>query len=158
MKNTSSLTPYRRAWRNPLALLDEVTGDLKRGFEDWPRLSLLPRDLKNAGFNPTMDAFEKDGELVVKVDLPGLDKSDVKVAMRNGNLELRGERKEEKEIKEDDFYRCERSYGQFFRSLPMPENVTEKDIKAKFKNGVLEVHVPLPPEAREEPAREITIS
>jgi HSP20 family protein len=86
-------------------------------------------------------ADEKD-EIVVKVDLPGLDQKDIEVTVQDGTLTIRGERKKEKEEKREDYYYAERSYGAFLRSLPLPKGVEADKVKATFKKGVLEVHLP----------------
>jgi HSP20 family protein len=93
--------------------------------------------------------FEKDNRLVTKIDLPGTKKGDVKVEVTEGQLVISGERKHEAEEKREDFYRCEREYGSFYRSVPLPEGVKLDDVKATFADGVLEVSVPMP--ARAEP-------
>ena len=97
----------------------------------------------------------------MKIDLPGLKKEDVKVEVTDGYLTISGERKREEEEKKDDFYRCEREYGSFYRAVPLPEGAKLEDVKATFAGGVLEVSVPLPAKAEatvrtvaiEEPAK-----
>jgi HSP20 family protein len=95
-------------------------------------------------WTPTIDAFEKEGELVVKADLPGLAKENIKVTIEEGDLVLRGERKVEKQTKEKDFYRNECCYGNFYRRLALPFEADPKLIAAAYKDGVLEVKVPIP--------------
>lgn len=92
---------------------------------------------------PKMNVFEKDGELVVKADLPGVDKDNVKVYLEENYLVIQGERKMEKEVKEDNFYRAECEYGTFFRRLPLNFEVDPGLIKATFTSGVLELKVPI---------------
>jgi HSP20 family protein len=99
---------------------------------------------EGAAFTPAIDVFEKDNRLVTRVDLPGLKKEDVKVEVTDGYLTISGERKSEVEEKKDDFYRCERGYGSFYRTVPLPEGVKIEDVKATFSDGVLEVSVPTP--------------
>jgi HSP20 family protein len=89
---------------------------------------------------------KKDDHLLVRADLPGMTKDAVEVTLDNGELVLSGKRKEETEDTEDNYYRCERHYGSFYRRLPLPFEVDAKMIKANFKEGVLEVKVPMPPE------------
>jgi HSP20 family protein len=96
-----------------------------------------------AGWAPTMDVFEKDGKLTVKADLPGMKKEDVEVSLDNGDLVLKGERRSEREATRGDYYFAERSYGQFYRRLPLAFDVDPKEIKAQFTDGVLEVTVPI---------------
>jgi HSP20 family protein len=87
---------------------------------------------------------------VTKIDLPGMKKDDVKVEVTDGQLAISGERKSEAEEKREQFYRCEREYGSFYRRVPLPEGARIEDVKATFADGVLEVSVPLParPEAK----------
>ena len=92
---------------------------------------------------PKMDVFEKEGELILKVDLPGVPKENVKVTIEENYLVIAGDRKEEKEIKEESYYRMEREYGSFYRRLPLDFEVDPNLIKATFKEGILEVKVPI---------------
>ena len=93
---------------------------------------------------PRMDIFEKDGTLTVKAELPGVQKEDVAITLAGGDLIVRGERKAESEVREEDYYRMERSYGGFYRRLPLPFEVEAEQIKASFADGVLEVTIPKP--------------
>jgi len=107
------------------------------------------RNLRGTGkamtvWTPTIDAFEKEGELIVKADLPGLAKEDIKVTIEEGDLVLRGERKVVKETKNNDFYRNECCYGSFYRRLALPFEADPKLIVAAYNDGVLEVKVPIP--------------
>jgi HSP20 family protein len=98
-------------------------------------------------WTPAVDMADEKDEIVVKVDLPGLDQKDIEVTVQDGTLTIRGERKEEKEEKREDYYYAERSYGAFLRSLPLPKGVGADKVKATFKKGVLEVHLPKATEA-----------
>jgi HSP20 family protein len=91
-----------------------------------------------------MDVFEKNGKVHVKVELPGVNKDAVKVEMADGDLIIQGERRAEQEVREEDYYRMERTYGSFYRRLPIPFEVKAEQIKASFKDGVLEVEIPKP--------------
>lgn len=104
------------------------------------------RRSRAAAWFPKMDVFTDDRDMVMKIDLPGMKKKDIDVSLDNGNLIVRGERAEEKELKDEDCYRCERSYGSFYRSLPVPADLDPKKVTAKFVDGVLEIRVPLPKE------------
>jgi HSP20 family protein len=135
--------------RDPFALLREMTSDWDRMFADagwptfrWPLVRSKP--FEDAIFTPAVDVFEKDNRLITRVDLPGLKREDVKVEVTDGHLAISGERKSEVEDKKDDYYRCERSYGSFYRAVPLPEGVKFEDVKATFADGVLEVSVPVP--------------
>ena len=101
-------------------------------------------DLPETVWRPAIDIEEKDGNYLVKADLPGMNKKDIHLELRDGYLTLRGERKSEQEENKDNYHRIERTYGTFERSFRVPEGVTEKDIHAKYKDGVLELTIPTP--------------
>ena len=169
LKKQESMVPPPAA-RDPFALLRQMTNEFDRMFGDpfypasFPSPSFRAFALPEAvAWSPKVDVFEKDNRLITRVDLPGLKKEDVKVEVTEGHLALSGERKQEIEEKTDTFYRSEREYGSFCRTVPLPEGVKIEDIKATFADGVLEVSVPLPAlvEAKvrtvaiEEPAKEV---
>jgi len=97
---------------------------------------------------PVVDVYEEKDEVVVKADLPGLDKNDIEVNISDSELTLKGGKKKAEEIKEENFYRRERSYGAFLRTVELPCEVQADKVKASFKNGVLEVRVPKTEEAK----------
>lgn len=99
-------------------------------------------------FIPAVETFERDGKLIVRADLPGLDPQDVVVEVTNGVLTLSGERQEKREVDEKGFRHTELRYGRFMRSIALPEGTRESDIHASFSNGVLEISVPLPGETQ----------
>ena len=88
-----------------------------------------------------MDIYSRGEDMYVRLELPGIKAEDVDITLAEHTLAITGERHEDKELKEDDFYRQERSFGSFERSLPLPEKVTEKDVSASFDDGVLEVRI-----------------
>jgi HSP20 family protein len=94
---------------------------------------------------PAVEIFEKGGQFVVRSELPGLRKEDVNVEIEEDTVTIRGERKQESEEKKKHFFRSERSYGSFYRVIPLPEGVRTDHAKATFKDGVLEVTMPAPP-------------
>ena len=94
-------------------------------------------------FLPTTDVFDRKGDLVVRVELPGLDaEKDVSVRVEEGALVIAGERHHKEEVKEEAYYRMETSYGAFTRRVPLPEGIDQDTIMAEYKDGVLEVVVP----------------
>jgi HSP20 family protein len=97
---------------------------------------------------PAMDLVETDEHLVLKADLPGLERDDVAIEVKDGVLTVSGERKAEHEQKSEGFYRVERSFGSFNRSLTLPRGVAAEGIEASFDKGVLEVRIPKPEEAK----------
>ena len=97
---------------------------------------------------PAVDLVEGDNELVLRADLPGLERDDVEVEIKDGVLTVSGERKAEHEEKSDGFHRVERAYGSFSRSIRLPKGVEADAVTADFDKGVLEVHVPKPEERK----------
>ena len=97
---------------------------------------------------PAMDLVEAGDQFVLKADLPGLKDEDVKIEVQDGTLTISGERKSEHEVSEGGWYRIERSFGSFSRSLTLPEHVDASAISASFKDGVLEVSIPKPEERK----------
>ena len=106
-------------------------------------------DLMNRGtWTPAVDIYEVDGALVLKAELPGMQREDIDVNIENNTLTIRGERKLDKEIKQESFHRVERAYGSFERSFSLPNTVDPAKVAAEFKNGVLAVTLPVREEAK----------
>ena len=103
-----------------------------------PLLALAP----GKHFIPTADVFARNGEYVVRWDLPGMDPRDIQVKLREGELTVTGERKVDTEVKEEGYYRRESSYGSFERHVSLPKGIKDSDIKAEYDNGVLEISIP----------------
>ncbi len=95
-----------------------------------------------------MDLYEEKDEIVAKVELPGMEKDDIEVNIIDHRLTVKGEKKKEKEIKEENYYRSERSYGSFIRALDLPKEVQAEKAQASFKDGVLEIRLPKTEEAK----------
>jgi HSP20 family protein len=137
-----------RRQQEPFNVLRQMTSELDRMFDEpwtmfrWPSADLASPDAPI--WSPKVDVVTKDGELVTRVDLPGMKKEDVFVEVQDGYLTLSGERTKEIKEEKDDVYREEREYGSFRRTVPLPKGVKADDVKATFNNGVLEVTVPLP--------------
>jgi HSP20 family protein len=89
-----------------------------------------------------MELFERDGKFVVRTELPGMKREDITVEVTDHTLTIAGERKAEKEVKEKDYYRCERSYGSFRRAITLPATVDKAQIAATYKDGMLEITLP----------------
>jgi HSP20 family protein len=135
-------------WR-PFRELEEM----ERRFEDIlgrPLLSSVWRRLpiEERGWAPAIEVFEKEDKFVVKAELPGMKEEDIDISVVGDTLTIKGERKAESEVKEEDYYCCERSYGSFSRSIAVPPNVDTKKIEASFEDGVLEVSLPKAPEVK----------
>jgi len=142
-------------WR-PFRELEE----LERRFEDIFGRPFLPSarrrlPIEERGWAPPIEVFEKEDKFVVKAELPGIKEEDIDVSVVGDTLTVKGERKTETEVKEEDYYCCERSYGSFFRSIALPSTVDAKKIEASYENGVLEVSLP---KAAEVKPKKISVS
>jgi len=102
------------------------------------------RGSESAMWSPAIEVKQKEGKLLVTADLPGIDKDNVNVHIDDNLLVVEGERRHEKEEKREGYYRSERSYGKFYRSIPLPEGASADTATAQFNNGVLEVTIPVP--------------
>jgi HSP20 family protein len=140
---------------SPFALMRRFAEEMDRFFADFrlgsssllprPELPWASREATPGEWFPSLEIAERGGKLVVRADLPGLTKDDVKVELREDVLCIEGERRHEREEKRKGFYRSERTYGRFYREVPLPEGIDAEQAKATFKNGVLEVTMPAPP-------------
>jgi HSP20 family protein len=139
-------------------LLKEFRQDADRFFGQFGlRRGWLPElEETPIAWMPDVEMIEEKGELIVRADLPGLEAKDVKIEAKGDRLVITGERKQEKEEKTREFYRSERSYGAFARTIPLPEGAIADAAKASFVNGVLEIRMPTPPRT-EAQAKQITI-
>jgi HSP20 family protein len=146
----------------PFSLIRRMTEDMDRLFENLAMGrglgagSGLSSTFDRDTWIPQVETFRRGDKLVVRADLPGLKKEDVDVEINDGVLTISGERCDEREDTRDDFYRTERSYGQFYRAIPLPENVNAESCDATFKDGVLEVNVQLPKQ-QDVKARKVSI-
>ncbi len=125
---------------NPFALMRQFTEDMDRTFAQVPN--------GNAGWRPVIEVKQEKDKLTVTAELPGIKKEDVKVNITDGTLTLEGERKQEKEEKREGYVHTERSYGKFLRSIALPEGARTDQAAAQFKDGMLEITIPVP-EAKE---------
>jgi len=105
-------------------------------------------------FTPAVESYVKEGNLVVRADVPGLELKDIEVSILGNILSVKGERKNEQEVKKDDYLHREVSYGAFERRMSLPEGAATDKVKASFKNGVIEITVPL---AKETVAKKVPI-
>ena len=129
---------------NPFKDLDELESPLSTFFVRTPlrRQNGEQESMTIAEWSPLVDITEDDKEYVIKAELPELRKEDVKVTVENGVLTMSGERKFEKEETKKKYHRVERGYGSFVRTFALPEDADADKVKAVFKHGMLEVHLP----------------
>ena len=143
----------------PFNLLRQMTSELDRVLDEpWALFQFPVPTIDGAAWAPKVDVVAKDNKLVTRVDLPGMKKEDVNVEVADGMMTLSGERRKEFKEEKDDYFREEREYGSFCRTVPLPKGVKSEDVQATFVNGVLEVTVPLPASATEPKATKIAIT
>jgi HSP20 family protein len=146
---------------SPFSLMSSFADEVDRLFEDFGfgRRSLAPfgrRDLWPTEFgemsrqiwSPQIEVFEREGQIIVRADLPGLKKEDVKIDIADDSLTIQGERRQEREEDREGFYRSERTYGSFYRTIRLPEGVNADEARASFRDGVLEISIPVPERAQ----------
>lgn len=159
-KEETELVPWR-GWEplfrgslfnlNPFALMRQFTEEMDRIFG-----APATREAGEWVWAPAIEVKEKDGKLCVTAEIPGVKKEDIKVTVTDSALTIEGERKQEKEEKREGYYRSERSYGKFYRSIALPEGAKTDQAAAQFKDGLLEVTIPVP-EAKEK-AKQIPVT
>jgi HSP20 family protein len=122
---------------------------INRLFEDaFPRARDREEDLNLGTWRPAVDIYEGETGVVLKAELPGIKKEDVSVEVKDNVLTIKGERKVDSEVKEKNYYRRERTHGSFSRSFNLQYAVNPDKIKARFKDGVLQIEVPKPEEEK----------
>jgi len=119
-----------------------------RLFRDAFSSPLGETELSTRSWAPPVDIYETEEAIVLKAELPGVDPKDVEVRVEDNTLYLKGERKFEKEVKEQNYHRVERSYGSFARSFSLPNSISSDKVKAEFKDGLLTLTMPKREEAK----------
>lgn len=124
---------FEEAWKRPFSLFG----------------SLMPRlKTETEVIAPAVDIYEEGDDLVLKAELPGLNKDDIEVKVTDDYITISGEKKKEEKVEEKNYYRYERSYGSFSRTFRLPVEIQTDKAKAKFENGVLEIRIPKTEEAK----------
>lgn len=158
----NQMTPKEDAMQRSLSRW--VPADLSRArfnqmfenaFGDFFSPVVRGEEVSNRNWLPAVDVAETPDALTLYAELPGLSREDVDITLENNVLTVRGERKFEKDVKEENFHRIERAYGAFSRSFTLPSNVKNDAVEATFKNGVLTVRIPKAEEAK---SRKIAIA
>jgi HSP20 family protein len=142
---------------SPFAMMSRMMEDMDRMFDDFGLGGMLApfRQARSMGemgggrglpslWSPRIELGERNGQLVVKADLPGVTKDDIRVELREDTLIIEGERRQEQQEQREGVSYTERSYGSFTRAIPLPQGVQADDVDARFENGVLEVCLKLP--------------
>jgi HSP20 family protein len=121
---------------------------MNRLFEDAVTARGEEKEMISSTWTPSVDIYETENEIVLTAEVPGIDEKDIDIKIENNTLSLQGERKFEKETKEENYHRIERSYGSFFRSFTIPHNVDQDKIEAEHESGVLRILMPKKPETK----------
>ncbi len=132
----------------PYGAVASLQDSINKLFQDAFSRANIDEDFALSAWKPLVDIFDKDDAIVIHAELPGVKKEDVSIEVKDNVLTLRGERTESKEIKEDKYYRKERTFGSFHRAFTLPAAVNPDSIKATFKDGVLEIEIPKPEEQK----------
>ncbi len=134
---------------NPWGEMESFSNRANRFFDG----SFFPTEWLNEesglrNWTPTVDVVENEKKIVIKAEIPGVDKKDIHVDLKDGILSITGERSYENEVKEEKFHRKERAFGKFRRSFALPEGLDPDKIDADYKDGVLKVEIPKPEEKK----------
>lgn len=131
---------------DPFREVNQLQGSLNRLFQEFNRGG---DELTTSGsFVPAVDVYEDEHNVVLKMEVPGVDQKDIDIRLENSTLTVRGERKLEKEEKEENFHRIERRYGSFTRSFSLPNTVDTENVNANYENGILKVSLAKRAEAK----------
>jgi len=134
-----------RRW-NPFRELESLRREMDRLFDDvferGPFVEPVSEEQPNRVWAPACDLYETDKEIVIKVNLPGVSKNNVEVIVTEDSITIKGQAKEETEVREKNYYRKELNYGAFQRVIPLPVAVKSDEAKATFKDGILEIRAP----------------
>jgi HSP20 family protein len=156
-RDRNALQRRQSSWLStPFDLMDRMTDEWDHMFDRVFRdFGLAPRSRMSRGlfgsssreglWAPRVEAVQKGDRFIVRADLPGLKKDDVQVELGENAVTIRGERREQHEEEREGYYHSERQYGQFYRSIPLPEGIIAESAQASFRNGVLEISMQAPP-------------
>ena len=133
---------------SPFIGLQRLADEMDRVFEGFGIGRPWAGSAEGWGWAPQIEVFQKNNELTIRADLPGLRRDDLNVEITDDAVHIQGERKLEREEEREGYYRSERSYGSFNRVIPLPEGAIGDQAKATFKDGVLEITMPAPPGSR----------
>lgn len=127
---------FEEFFRRPFSMINQPWWPARRVFEQEEII-------------PSVDIFEEGSDIVLKAELPGIDKENISVDLTDHIITISGEKKKEEKVEDKNFYRVERSYGSFTRSFELPSDVKADQVKAKFHDGVLEIRLPKTEEAKQ---------
>lgn len=133
---------------DPFRDLVTLREKMNRLFEEAYSARGEERNLVSSSWTPSVDIYETENQLVLSVEVPGIKDEDIEIKIEDSTLSLRGERKFEKETKEENYHRIERAYGSFYRSFSLPPYIDQDKIEAEHENGVLKITMPKKHEAK----------
>lgn len=130
-------------WFDPFKDLSVMQERMNRLFEDtYSRFRGKDEILKKGVWSPSMDIYETEEKIIVNAELPGVDKESITLEVKDGVLAIRGERKFEKDVKEENYHLMEREYGTFARSFSLPATIDQDKVSASYRDGILEIILP----------------
>lgn len=137
----------------PIKELEVMRRDMERLFEEFfepsaRRRRWWPTPSETGAIVPNINVYDRKNEVVIKAELPGVEKDNIDLTITKDSITLKGESKKDEEVKEEDYYSREINYGSFVRTIALPSEVESEKAKATFKNGVLEVVLPKKEEAK----------
>jgi len=138
--------PFREL--TPFSDFDRMRREMERVWDTFLEGDVRKESKKDSVWLPSVDVSETKNDVVVKAELPGMDPKDIEVTLSDGHLMIKGQKKHEKEEKDEDYHFVERSYGSFVRAVHLPKEVKHDKISASYKNGVLKVVLPKSEEAK----------
>jgi HSP20 family protein len=139
------------AGRSRMPGFADLFDEMDRFWATFPSVPSRFRSFGRQRLMPALDVFEKDGKMQIHAELPGMKDSDIEIEIDDDVLTISGEKRDEREVKEDNYYRSERTYGSFRRQVALPAGADTDQVEAKFKDGVLKIEVPI--KTTPEPAR-----
>jgi HSP20 family protein len=133
---------------DPFQELNLITNRMNRLFQDTYGQGSTEESLTTSAFVPPVDIYEDEHNITLKIEVPGIEQKDIDVRLENNTLTVRGERKFEKEEKEENFHRLERRYGSFYRAFTLPNTVDPDSVSAEYDNGLLKIKLAKKAEAK----------
>lgn len=133
---------WRPRWFRRWGPFREMEEEMERLFEEWPFRPWSRRALAVREWTPQVDMLDRADKVVVKAELPGVKKEDIDISVTGGVLTIKGERKVEEEVKDEDYYCCKRFRGTFYRAIQLPTDVETEKIEANYADGILEITLP----------------
>jgi HSP20 family protein len=156
MTRRDEYDPFWTAYASPFQLMRRMSDEMDRLFGrvfEEPRGERGFVSSSSGIWSPKIEAFQKRDKFIVRAELPGIKKDDVQVEVTEDQVTIQGERREEHDEEREGVFRSERSYGSFYRTVPLPDGVIPESAEASFRDGVLEIAVQSPPKAVNQPRR-----